>query len=239
MFENLSILAATEQGQWRPGIGDPTPLGWFTVVAYLAAALACGAAAIAERRAVRRGEPAIPGLWLVLAGLMLFLGINKQLDLQTLFGTIGRQIAREQGWYGQRRQVQAAFIAGLGLGGLALLAGLAWWIRRLWRRCLLALAGVVFLFAFVLIRASSFHHVDALLGSTALGIRWNAILELGGIALVGLGALVAHGDRRRASAARAAPARQAADPAGASTYTFVRGVLVLKESPARRPGRRG
>ncbi len=28
-------------GNWSPGIGDPTFVGWFTVVAYFDAALAC------------------------------------------------------------------------------------------------------------------------------------------------------------------------------------------------------
>jgi hypothetical protein len=42
--------------------------------------------------------------------------------------------------------------------------------------------------AFVVIRASSFHHVDVLLASTLGGLRWNWILELSGIMVVGVSA---------------------------------------------------
>ena len=48
--------------------------------------------------------------------------------------------------------------------------------------------GMVFVIGFVIIRASSFHHVDALLAARLGGMKWNWILELGGIAAVSLGA---------------------------------------------------
>ena len=41
---------------------------------------------------------------------------------------------------------------------------------------------------FVVIRAASFHHVDAFLASRLGGLRWNWILELGGILIVAVGA---------------------------------------------------
>ena len=40
-------------GNWHFGIGDPTPIGWFTVFAYLAATLACGRVWLADRQAIR------------------------------------------------------------------------------------------------------------------------------------------------------------------------------------------
>src|SRR3954468_15751872 len=80
-------------GQWRPGIGDPTLLGWTTVVAYFAAALACG------RTAAAKGGRPTP-FWSLLSLLLVFLGFNKQLDLQSVLTEIGRRLAREQGWYG-------------------------------------------------------------------------------------------------------------------------------------------
>src|SRR5262245_47731024 len=56
MSRSACLLAATENGVWRLGIGDPTPIGWFTVFAYLAVTLACGLNWLAERRNLRRGE---------------------------------------------------------------------------------------------------------------------------------------------------------------------------------------
>jgi hypothetical protein len=238
MLPDLVVLAATDQGHWRPGIGDPTPVGWLTVLAYLAAAGACGVNWIAERRAARAGRPADPTFWLALGGLLLFLGINKQLDLQTLLGSIGRELARSQGWYAERRFYQVLFIACLGAAGLAALAVLCWAARRRWKRNVLPLTGVVFLYVFVLTRASSFHHVDVLLRSSVLGVRWNWILELGGIATVAAGALAAMRDRRRSGAAGSAAARGDRDPTGARRYVFERGILVPRDGPSDSTKRR-
>lgn len=43
---------------------------------------------------------------------------------------------------------------------------------------------------FVLIRAIGFHHVDALIGLDAAGVRLNWAVELGGIGLFASGALL-------------------------------------------------
>jgi hypothetical protein len=233
MNSDIWILAATEQGHWRPGIGDPTAVGWFTVAAYLSAAFGCGLNWLAERRAGRRrAGQASPTVWLVMSGLMLFLGVNKQLDLQTLLGSIGREISRSQGWYAQRRVFQVLFIAGIAATGLVLLAALCWTVRRQWKQCILPLIGTVFLFVFVLTRASSFHHVDVLLRSEVQGIRWNWILELAGIAAVGLGALTAWRDRGRCSDINSGESQASSEePFGARSYTFERGILVPRERP--------
>lgn len=122
---------------------------------------------------------------------LLFLGINKQLDLQTLLNDVGRRVARSQGWYDRRRIYQTAFIATVATAGLGVLAAFSWLARRHWKRNFLALLGTVFLSVFVLTRASSIHHVDVMLRWRFLGWTWNWILELGGIAIVATGALLA------------------------------------------------
>ena len=45
------ILAFTEADRWRPGIGDPTFMGWLTVVAYFTASLLCCMAGRSDQRA--------------------------------------------------------------------------------------------------------------------------------------------------------------------------------------------
>jgi hypothetical protein len=189
--ENFWLLAATENGNWHLGIGDPTPVGWITAVAYLAASLACATVWTADRRARRHGQPGSPFFWLTLALLLLFLGINKQLDLQTLLGDIGRRKARAEGWYGNRRIYQEIFIAVVAVAGLFAIGVFSWLARKQWKRSLLSLLGTVFLFVFVLIRASSIHHVDVALQWRFAGAKWNWIIELGGIAIVFLGAAAA------------------------------------------------
>jgi len=234
MAHDSWILAVTEHGQWRLGIGDPTPIGWFTVFAYLLADLSCVFNWKGELRARRLGVPANPSFWLVLSILLLLLGINKQLDLQTLLQNVGRQLSKDQGWYMQRRQYQVLFIGSLCAAGILAITALAWSVRNQLKRSILALIGVVFLYVFVMVRATSIHHLDAFLASGPLGIRWNWILELGGIAIVGIGALLAWRSRNR-SMARRGRSRDSRDTTGARRYTFVRGVLVLLDEGDRRP----
>ena len=42
--------------------------------------------------------------------------------------------------------------------------------------------GVVL--AFVLIRAASFHHIDRFIDARILGLKWNWVVEMGGISIV-------------------------------------------------------
>lgn len=165
--------------RWTPGIGDPTPLGWFTVVAYLAAAVACAMAA-------RRGaaDPGAQRLWNILAVVLLALGINKQLDLQTFMTQVGRDMSHHFGWWERRREIQAAFIFAIaGSGALTIL--LLWRsVATLQRNIRLALAGLIFVFTYVVIRAASFHHVDVFIHSRLFGVKWNWILELSGLFVI-------------------------------------------------------
>jgi hypothetical protein len=183
------MLAEIVGGQWRPGIGDPTLMGWLTVVAYLSASWACGWATRAEEKLAGDHARARSVFWWLLAGLLLLLGINKQLDLQTALTVVGRRLAREQGWYENRRFYQVIFLGCIAVVGWFLLGLLCWLSRPLRGRRLLALLGGVYLGSFVVIRASSFHHVDQLLGLRFGGLKWNWILELMGIACVGVSAV--------------------------------------------------
>jgi hypothetical protein len=114
----------------------------------------------------------------------LALGINKQLDLQTALTEAGRVLAHVQGWYQQRELVQLAFIAVVAVTRLAAAITVLIWVRHAPLPTWLALIGTVLILGFVLIRAASFHHIDRFIGSKILGLRWNWIVEMGGIVLV-------------------------------------------------------
>lgn len=175
------------QFNWTPRIGDPTPIGWLTVVLYLAAAYVLWCVV---RRLRTTGDDAGSEtlVWSIFAILFVALGINKQLDLQSAFTEIGRVIASAQGWYDQRWIVQVYFV-GLVTGCAATAAvGLLVLLRRAPAPALLALLGTAFVLTFVVVRAASFHHVDVLIGRKILGLRWNWILEIGGIMIVLLAA---------------------------------------------------
>jgi hypothetical protein len=180
-------------GRWSPGLGDPSVMGWVTVAVYLLAAAMTGRVARAAR-----AEGGAWRLWAALALVLLALGVNKQLDLQSLFTQVGRDLAMAQGWYAQRRWVQGGFIALLGLGALAV----AWWLRRELREPAQRLAGLglCVLLAFVVMRAASFHHMDELINLRLGGVRMNWVLELSGLFIILVAAWRA---RPGASAARA------------------------------------
>ena len=175
----MPMFAFTDGDRWRPGIGDPTFVGWFTVLAYFGAAYLCWRAAgnSAHRRKVR-------WFWNGLAVLLILLGINKQLDLQTELTFIGRDFAKATGWYEDRRIVQTIFILLIAFGGTLFTAALFWIYRFELRRLWPALAGFGFLTGFIVIRAASFHHVDQFLHFAPGGLKMNWILELGGIAAI-------------------------------------------------------
>jgi hypothetical protein len=167
-------------GQWRPTIGDPCFMGWFTVGSYFACAIFGLIAAFGNRIADRRASL----FWRMVGLLMILLGINKQLDLQSLFTEIGRQIARSQGWIDQRRIVQFWFIVGFGTAALASFFSFVRIKRDLFRRFKLAFTGLFFLLCFIVIRAAGFHHFDVMLGFRLFGAKMNWLLELTGVYLI-------------------------------------------------------
>lgn len=195
--------------RWTPGIGDPTFAGWLTVFAYFAAAWLCLRAFMAEKagpprpyvasvlalvRVLRKHgtSPPLPAqraaIWLGLCAAMLLLGVNKQLDLQTLFTDLGRLIAHRGGFYEGRRGLQLLFILFMGACALVLLRWLFVAARGPLRDFRLPFFGVTLVTTFVIVRAASFHKFDELLGRPISG-RWlNFLLEVSGIALIALAA---------------------------------------------------
>ena len=173
--------------RWQPGIGDPTWQGWATVLVYLATALLAFQASHAPFPAATRGRER--AFWVLTLLLLSGLALNKQLDLQSALTAAGRCMANVQGWYGQRRLVQMGFLLGLAGLAVAFLAILLRLLRGSWSRSALPVLGLVFVCAFVLMRAVGFHHADRLLGLPVLGLRTNTALEWAGPGLISLGAL--------------------------------------------------
>jgi uncharacterized membrane protein YbhN (UPF0104 family) len=175
------------QFDWTPGIGDPTFAGWLTVGLYCLAAISTWLTA--NSASIDRG------LWRAICIAFVALGVNKQLDLQTVLTDLGRVIATSQGWYEQRQAVQFWFIIGVGVICLVLGLILLVMARRAPLPTWVALVGMTLVLAFVAARAASFHHFDRFIGTRLLGLKWNWVLEMGGISVV----LIASEWRRRLS----------------------------------------
>ena len=187
-------MARDIDGRWAPGIGDATLRGWLTVGAYV---LAAGLAARAALVTARLDEPSMPSshrrrlvaFWCVTAFALVLLGINKQLDLQSWFTQVMRDLAREQGWYEARREYQFEFVVVIGVVGALGTITMAFLLRHVLHRIGIALLGLGILVTFVVTRAASFHHMDALLHTGPLALNWWA--EFGGISLIAVNAWVA------------------------------------------------
>jgi len=185
-------MTPTDDGRWHLDVGDPTLLGWLTLAAYLLAGLACwrahrscsfGARALLHAApAEARHQERLARWWLGIGALMILLGLNKQLDLQTLLTEIGKDIALVHGWYAQRKQMKLAFVllVGLAFGALALAA--LYWLRHVWRRLVPSLLGLLFVLGFVELRVAVFHTLSVAPDSGLLADPW--FLELAGVGLV-------------------------------------------------------
>jgi hypothetical protein len=191
-------------GRWHFGVGDPNAMAWIIVGAYAVAAALTGRAFMTSLRAERalrianpvesQNQRALKRLWLVVTVTLIVLGINKQLDLQSLATQWLRDRAYAHGWYDDRRRYQLDFIVAIIAFGSLATALLAIALRRVLRRVIGAVIGLGMLVSFVVIRASSFHYVDVLLNEGRIRANW--VLELGGIALIAISAVRAE-DRSR------------------------------------------
>jgi hypothetical protein len=180
---------------WRTSIAEADMADWVTVTIYFCGALlSARAAGYAWLRRQTRERT----FWRITAVLLVFLGVNELLDLQTLLTSIGRAHAKAHGWYGEHRRVQYTFTVALGLvAGFTGLAAL-WLTRRTHASVRLALVGLVFIGLFVLVRAASFHHADAILGRGMPVFNLGTLQEIAGALIVAIAAaLYARVPRRR------------------------------------------
>ena len=178
--------------EYYGGIGDPTIIGWTITIAYFIAAYLCWWTAKVERENdsdIHHSRSYL--IWFALSIMLIFLGINKQYDLQTFFISAGRSIALNHGWYGMRREVQLMFIGFIGLFGLLSIVLIISRFRDRFCGFWLIIFGLVLLVSFVVIRAASFNHVDYLLSKwRVIGpFRMKYVVELGGIILIASGAI--------------------------------------------------
>jgi len=136
-------------------IGDPTWIGWSCCAAYLVAALfAVRAARFPSLGWERR-------FWWTISGLMVVLGVNKQLDLQTNFINQTRHLTTVLGlnpWY---QNVRVVMLAAVALTTVVVLWTVYRRARAQSRSAAVAVIGVSVLAVFVVMRISTFYYVDS------------------------------------------------------------------------------
>ncbi len=202
----VTTVGAASGTAWQPRFRDESLIEWLIVICYAATALLC----IRARRVTligldrsflyygrdRRGNDrsraylACARFWGALVGLFVLLGVNKRLDLQSLLTGWARGLSHETGWYDERRLIQLAVVAVVAAAGLVCFGALAWLARRMVPRLLIALLGTVLLAVFLITKAASYHHLDALMHFEIMGVRVYQPLELAGIVCVAVGAVL-------------------------------------------------
>lgn len=163
--------------------GDPLLSGTVSMLAY-------GLAAFLAFRLARRTTQDDRALWLICAWVLLFQVFNTHLDLQAFPGSLGRCMARAQGWYQHRALAQV-----LAFGIVATLSGLVflWLMVRyhtaLWANILLSF-GMAISFGFTLLRGVSLHAFESFYSRKLGTIPLSVIIEMTGVAVVIIAAAI-------------------------------------------------
>ncbi|RLS61732.1 MAG: hypothetical protein DWH97_12800 [Planctomycetota bacterium] len=178
---------------WTPGFNDPTPLGFAVCAAYLLVAWL----AYRAWRGERGTHTKLARAWFVLMLLLLLLGINKQVDMQTLATQIARTIAKDNGWYRERKAPQLIVLAIACALALCTVVWIAWTLRRELRRIWPALMGLTLIGVYIAARVTSVHVIDGFLRSGPIKIM--SVVEPVGLALIAWG--IVRGTSRRVSSA--------------------------------------
>ena len=150
---------------------------WLRVTLYCVAATACALAALADRRA--GGSTQRQAIWVTLAACVLILGFGRELEAGNWLTDRGRDWARSQGWYADRRPLQRRADLALLMLGAVTLGGLLILVGRRLGDCLPAATVLVLMATFISVRAVSYHNVDQLLYNREWrGLRVNSAVEL-------------------------------------------------------------
>jgi hypothetical protein len=143
-------------------------LGWVDsdgvrVVAYLVASAVALTTWARERRRVRSTPSLWPAFWLLTAAVFLGMAIGRAADLGGLATELGRSEARAQGWYADRRRIQAVVVGVVGATWLVVVAVSLLKVPARRRRYLPAALAVFTLMCFVGVRLISLHQIDSLM----------------------------------------------------------------------------
>jgi hypothetical protein len=164
----------------------------FAPVYFLSATLCVGAAWSERRGATRIGPASFHSVgsicWWIVASVLFVLGLNRLLDLPNVLTDGVRSLAQAHQWYELRRSYQLGMIVAIALAGVIGSLSFIWLFRRASARYHVAVVGLWFLLAFVAIRSTSFHNVDAIIGIRFLGLKLNWIFEMVGIGLIDVAA---------------------------------------------------
>ena len=154
----------------------PILMDWVVIAAYAFAATLCFLSWRQDDFVLKKQSR----IWLLLATSVLLLGINKFLYFENCITKGFSAIARSEGWYGERRAMQAIFVCAIISLLICAIVGVNYLLKNVERSLQSALVAFVILLMLVILRTVSLHQIDALIFPDALGIGIgiNWIIEL-------------------------------------------------------------
>lgn len=168
---------------WQQAILE---LGWghgVVAVAYFGVAWLCWLGGHVADNARETSRP-----WHVAAILICLMGINAILHGDVWVAELFRSMAKLEGWYDTRREMQYQLLTGLAVLGLLVAGWLFSYFDTFDESFKLVLLGLLILLMLALLRAVSAHQADVVLNLSLAGLSIARLLELGGIGLVASGA---------------------------------------------------
>lgn len=176
-------------GRWQLGFNDPYFVSWIMVTIYiLVAILAIAVARHASFPADTRRRERV--FWAAVAGVMAFMAVNKQADLQTLIISAGSCVMRAQGWYEQYHLLKGTMMSILVLSAFGSGAVFLWALLPTLRRTALPMLGLALVAGFIVFRAAETLNVLGPLHAVARGNWPDRILELSGPLVIVVAALL-------------------------------------------------
>ena len=170
--------------RWTSIWGDPVWSGGLIMALFGVASLLCG-------RTAGRTHGRARVFWIGASLCALVLVFNAHLDLHALPASLGRCAAKAQGWYDQRKSVQAIYLAVVAGSALLIISAAIWIFRRQLMANLLVTAGLVVTIGALAGKGSGFHQIDWLYQFRVGPLKVTDLPEIVGACLVILGAVFA------------------------------------------------
>ncbi|MGH7979411.1 MAG: hypothetical protein ACREE6_08545 [Limisphaerales bacterium] len=170
--------------------GQLTALGWTMLALYVISALLAFRAASKCRSA---GSVAMGRVWICLGVALGILGLNKQLDLQTLLIKMGRNLAIREHLFPHRMQLYAGFFLAFMLAMIGVIVATTFrfsaQMKMFARQYPFAACGCALICAYIVLRAAFIDNVNLMLNLAIKEIPFVWLLEAGGILLIAAQAL--------------------------------------------------
>ncbi len=168
------------QGYWKDFRGDYTFIGW--AITFIYALWICILLSYIYRTSFASRTDTV--FWWTAFSIILFLAINKQMDLQMLITDIARTAAKEYQLYEIRKPFQIQFISLFATLGFGFITLIIFFINKAHKSLLLASVGISLLFSFLVIRLISHHKTETFFGQSLGYLNLFDVIEISGICVV-------------------------------------------------------